>query len=276
MRFTTVLRPFILERWWCRADAGGGRGGPLSRGGAGVLARHLLLIAVALGFGPPRSLAEPGLTRELAAAAPALDAKALAFAVSALQCAQRGALAAAKRLAVIDYSLPSTQPRLWVFDLDTRSLLREEYVAHGRGSGENLASRFSNEPGSLQSSLGLFRTAESYVGRNGYSLRLEGLEPGINDRAFERAIVLHGAPYVSDEALRQLGRLGRSLGCPAVRPEIATELIDEIKGGQYLFVYYPDRDFLAGSSLLACSADTLSDAGQYAGSSSAAASAGER
>lgn len=239
---------------------------------AGALARCWLAVA-ALALSAPTALAEPGLTDALATAAPALDTRVLELAVASVDCALRSTPAAAKRLAVIDYSLPSTQPRLWVFDLQTRSLLREEHVAHGRGSGENHASRFSNEPGSLQSSLGLFRTAESYIGRNGYSLRLEGLEPGINDRAFERAIVMHGAPYVSDEAMRLLGRLGRSLGCPAVRTEIAAELIDEIKGGQYLFVYYPDREFLAASGLLACPAAgaALSDAGRYAGSPEPAA-----
>ena len=253
---------------------------PVSRGesectwrGGGALARRVLIVATVLAANANTVLAEPALAGALATAAPAVDSRVLELAVASLDCAQRSTSAAAKRLAVIDYSLPSTQPRLWVFDLGTRTLLREEHVAHGRGSGDNHASRFSNEPGSLQSSLGLFRTAESYVGRNGYSLRLEGLEPGINDRAVERAIVMHGAPYVSDEAMRQLGRLGRSLGCPAVRPEIATELIDEIKGGQYLFAYYPDREFLAASSLLACPAATapLSAGGAYAGWSEAAA-----
>lgn len=191
------------------------------------------------------------LARDLAIAAPRADRRVLGLAVTALACAERGVLNA-RRLVVIDYSLRSTLPRLWLFDLETRRLLLEEHVAHGKGSGEDHAFRFSNEPGSLQSSLGLFRTTETYMGRHGYSLRLEGLEPGINDRASERAIVMHGAPYVSDEAMRQLGRLGRSGGCPAIRMEIAADLIDEIRGGQYLFAYYPDREYLASSSLLAC------------------------
>ena len=100
---------------------------------------------------------------------------------------------------MIDYSRPSTQKRLWVFDLRTRALLYEELVAHGRGSGENVATSFSNDPESHQSSLGLFRTEDTYVGRNGYSLRLRGLDAGFNDHAYERAIVMHGAPYVSDD-----------------------------------------------------------------------------
>ena len=120
-------------------------------------------------------------------------------------------------LTVIDYSRASTQPRLWVLDLEREQLLFEELVAHGQGSGENFATRFSNADGSHQTSLGLFRTADTYVGGNGYSLRLDGLEAGFNDRARERAIVMHGAPYVSDNNVRTVGRLGRSHGCPALR-----------------------------------------------------------
>jgi hypothetical protein len=141
-----------------------------------------------------------------------------------------------------------------VFDLLKPRLLYNEYVAHGRNSGENFATRFSNVEGSLQSSLGLFRTAETYQGDNGYSLRMDGLEPGINDRARERALVMHGAWYVDPlQALKQ-GRLGRSLGCPALRPQVAHALIDSIKQGQLLFAYYPDRAWIAQSRLLDCDA----------------------
>ncbi len=131
-------------------------------------------------------------------------------------------------------------------------LLFSEYVAHGRNSGDNLATHFSNLEGSLESSLGLFRTAETYEGDNGYSLRMDGLEPGVNDRARERALVMHGAWYVDPlQALKQ-GRLGRSLGCPALRPQVAQAVIDSLKQGQLLFAYYPDRDWLAHSTLLGC------------------------
>ena len=153
-------------------------------------------------------------------------------------------------MSVIDYSRPSTQPRLWVFDLTQTKLLFEEWVAHGRNTGENLASKFSNRNGSYMSSLGAFRTQESYVGNNGYSLRLEGLEPGFNDQARTRAIVIHGAPYVSETLIRQQGRLGRSLGCPAVRPSVARPLIDTSRGGSFVFAYYPDQDWLHRSQLL--------------------------
>jgi hypothetical protein len=142
-------------------------------------------------------------------------------------------------LTVIDYGLPSTARRLWVFDMAQHRLIFHELVAHGRGSGEDLARFFSNEEGSLMSSLGAFVTGETYVGKNGYSLRLRGLEPGVNDRAEARTIVMHGAPYVTDEFARRVGRLGRSHGCPALRPEIARPLIDAIKDRSLLYVWSP-------------------------------------
>lgn len=153
-------------------------------------------------------------------------------------------------LGVIDYSRPSTAPRLWVFDIAEQKLLYEERVAHGRNSGGDRAERFSNEVGSLESSIGGFESAGTYIGHNGYSLRLRGLEPGFNDRAMERAIVVHGAPYVSDALVQSQGRLGRSFGCPAVRPAIARPLIDALSEGSFLFAYYPDADWLARSRLL--------------------------
>ena len=170
----------------------------------------------------------PTLLQRLAAAAPAADPAVLELALQARRCAARADVATGSTLAVIDYSRPSTQPRLWVFDLDRPGLLYSEYVAHGRGSGDNFARRFSNDDGSLQSSLGLFRTAETYIGDNGYSLRLDGLEPGINDHARERALVMHGAWYVDPLLASTQGRIGRSLGCPALRPTVAHALIDAV------------------------------------------------
>ena len=153
-------------------------------------------------------------------------------------------------LTVIDFSQPSTNRRMWVYDLQTRTLLFEELVSHGRGSGTTLANAFSNEPESNRSSLGLFRTADTYVGKHGYSLRLDGLEPGFNDRARERAIVMHAADYVNERVANAQGYLGRSLGCPAVRPEISRQLIDAVKGGGLLFAYYPDPQWLKTSKYL--------------------------
>jgi len=158
----------------------------------------------------------------------------------------------ARNLTLIDYSLVSTQKRLWVFDLITGKLLFHELVAHGKNTGENFARHFSNTYGSLQTSLGLFRTKETYMGANGYSLRMEGLEEGFNDKAMERAIVFHGAPYVDSKLAQKLGRLGRSHGCPAVRSGVARKVIDTIKGDQFLFSYYPDKNWLASSKFLNC------------------------
>jgi hypothetical protein len=153
-------------------------------------------------------------------------------------------------LTIIDYSKASVEPRLWVLDLRSRELVYEELVSHGQGSGGDRATRFSNQPDSHQTSLGLYVTEQPYVGRNGYSLRLDGLDKGFNDRARERAIVMHGAPYVNVGITKSLGRLGRSHGCPAVRDEVARELIDRVKGGSLLFAYYPDHEWLRSSKFL--------------------------
>lgn len=195
---------------------------------------------------------ERSLVDALAAVAPSLDRTVLGKAVGAMQCAISGGMRPAERLAVIDFSLPSSVPRLWIFDLATRSLLLEELVAHGQNSGDNHATRFSNVVGSHQSSLGLFRTQETYFGRHGYSLRMDGLEPGINDRARERAIVIHAADYVDPQWVVRQGRIGRSQGCPAVRPEIARTVIDSLKDGQFMFSYYPDPAWLTDSAYLNC------------------------
>jgi hypothetical protein len=194
------------------------------------------------------------LINTLLHAAPTIDANALELAVTAMYCAIGHGMSPSQRLAVIDYSRPSTEPRLWVFDLQQRTLLYRELVAHGRNSGENYARAFSNAEGSLQTSLGLFRTLDTYNGSNGYSLRMDGLEEGFNDRARERAIVMHGAPYVNTDLARKQGRVGRSWGCPAVRSGIARQMIDTLKGGQFIFSYYPDPHWLASSHYLHCDA----------------------
>ncbi|WP_156940866.1 murein L,D-transpeptidase catalytic domain family protein [Halomonas halodenitrificans] len=199
----------------------------------------------------PGSRDGESLTRTLTRLAPQASREVLTLAANALSCADPDA----DRLAVIDYSLPSSEPRLWVFDLARKTLLFEELVSHGRGSGNALASRFSNTPESHQSSLGLFRTMNTYYGRNGYSLRLEGLETGVNHLAYDRAIVMHGADYVSESFIEQTGRLGRSLGCPAVRQEVSYPLIDSLKEEQYLFAYYPDPEWLEDSAYLDCNRD---------------------
>jgi len=135
-----------------------------------------------------------------------------------------------------------------VLDLAHGEVLFHELVAHGAGSGDNYATRFSNTVDSRQTSLGLFRTAGTYEGGNGYSLKLQGLEPGFNDRAEQRNIVMHGAWYVSAEHARQHGRLGRSWGCPALPLEDARPVIDKIKGGTFVFSYAPDTAWLRTAS----------------------------
>jgi hypothetical protein len=193
-----------------------------------------------------------GLFEDLARSAPGLNQQALRHALAAMQCAVNHGASPARRLAVIDYSLPSAKQRLWIFDLQRKRLLLQDFVAHGRQSGENIADRFSNLLGSHQTSLGLFRTAESYSGKHGYSLRMDGLEPGLNDLARERAIVIHGAAYVSPRLVHSQGRIGRSLGCPAVRPEVARMVVDQLKGGQFLFAWHSDPRWLQGSAYLDC------------------------
>jgi hypothetical protein len=141
-----------------------------------------------------------------------------------------------------------------VFDVERGRLLFQELVAHGRNTGEKVAEHFSNVEGSKMSSLGLYQTAETYYGSNGYSLRLRGLDSGFNDRALERAIVMHGASYVSAAIAEHMGRLGRSWGCPAVRQEVARGVIDTLKGGALLFAYYPDSKWLSESTFFKCGA----------------------
>ncbi len=153
-------------------------------------------------------------------------------------------------LTVIDFSLPSTQKRLWVIDPSKGLILHHSVVAHGRNSGELLAKNFSNQPESFKSSLGFYKTAETYQGKHGYSLRLDGLEKGFNDQARNRAIVIHGADYAKEEFAKSTGRLGRSLGCPALPPELSAKVIDLIKDGSLLFIYGNDESYLQKSYLL--------------------------
>jgi hypothetical protein len=181
----------------------------------------------------------------------AIDRTIFELALRATSCAvQSGAVTDPRTLTIIDYSKPSTSKRLWVFDLHAHRLLYEELVAHGSGSGANVPTLFSNEPDSRKTSLGLFVTADTYIGKNGYSLRLDGLDAGFNDHARKRAIVMHGAPYVSAEFARAQGRLGRSWGCPAVSDAVARKLIDRVKGGGLVFAYYPDDRWLSTSKYL--------------------------
>jgi hypothetical protein len=214
------------------------------------LSRTTFLSAIFLGFFVAgslpvcsRSLPAPtseSLFNALLKLAPSINPQALQTALTSLRQLQTNGLSVRSDvLTVIDYTKPSSEPRLWVFDLIRARILFWELVAHGRNSGDNRALRFSNQPGSLMSSLGIFLTRNTYIGEHGLSLRLQGLEKGINDKSMERAIVIHAASYVSEKVARREGRIGRSWGCPAVRPEISRRLIETVENGTLLLAYYP-------------------------------------
>lgn len=179
------------------------------------------------------------LSGELVSAATAagLSTGVLALAVEAHDRVVAAGRSASSLLTVIDYSKLSREKRLWVVDLDRDSVLAHTLVAHGRNSGGDRATHFSNDLGSNQTSLGTFVTGKTYVGAHGLSLRLIGLDPGVNDNALARAIVIHAAEYVNSGIVASLGRLGRSLGCPALSPDVAPEIIDLIKDGTVVFAY---------------------------------------
>jgi hypothetical protein len=172
------------------------------------------------------------------------------FKTAILGCQQIDNLYKKNLVTIIDFSKPSTEKRFFVIDLENKRLIYKCFVAHGKNSGDNYAKSFSNQPGSLKSSLGFFLTAETYYGDHGYSLRLEGLEKSINDNARAREIVIHGAEYVSEEFIKKFGRLGRSWGCPALPVEISKEIIDKISGGSCLFIYGDDIYFRENSVFL--------------------------
>ena len=156
-------------------------------------------------------------------------------------------------ISIIDFTLPSTEKRLWVIDLSSGRVLHHSLVAHGKNSGELYARTFSNNQDSYQSSLGFYLTGQTYIGKHGLSLKLHGLEPGINDRAEARAIVIHSANYVDDSYAKKIGRLGRSWGCPAIPVEQHKEIINALAGGTCLFIYYPDHDYLSRSRFIGSS-----------------------
>ena len=162
-----------------------------------------------------------------------------------------GKIADTGKITIIDFGQPSNQKRLYVIDLNKRQLLFQSLVSHGRGTGGLWATSFSNNPSSYKSSPGFYITEETYTGHNGYSLRLDGLEKGINDNARNRAIVMHGARYANESAINALGFLGRSEGCPALPQSMYKPVINTIKNGTCLFIYAPDESYLTHSEFLA-------------------------
>jgi hypothetical protein len=153
-------------------------------------------------------------------------------------------------LTICDFSQSSRSKRLYIIDVQESKLVTHTYVAHGKNSGAEYATKFSNIPESLQSSLGFYVTAQTYIGEHGLSLRINGVEPGINNKAFERSIVIHGAAYVDAARARAGIMMGRSYGCPAVPQKESNAIIHTIKNGTCLFIYHPDRNYLLHSKIL--------------------------
>ena len=153
-------------------------------------------------------------------------------------------------LTLIDFSMSSNSKRLWVIDLTTNTILYNSLVAHGRNTGNEFATSFSNSAQSFKSSLGFYATGEIYSGKHGKSLRLDGLEKGINDNARVRAVVIHGAEYVSNSFIQNNKRLGRSLGCPALPMDLSSEIVQTIKDKSCLFIYYPSDNYKIASKLV--------------------------
>jgi len=153
-------------------------------------------------------------------------------------------------ITVVDFSQPSTKKRFYLIDMESKSIIFQDYVAHGKNTGNLWAKNFSNIPNSNQSSLGFYKTAETYYGKHGLSLRLEGLETGINNLARKRAIVIHSADYAEEKFIERYGRLGRSFGCPALPARNYQKIVDKIKEGSLLFIYSPQEEYLKNSTVL--------------------------
>ncbi len=182
--------------------------------------------------------------------APSLKTKVLNLAVKAYNHANEKGQVKKPYLTVIDYSLPSSKQRMWVFDVDKDKLLYNTYVAHGKNSGNLYAKSFSNRPSSKASSLGTYITKGTYIGGKGVSLNLQGMEKGYNNNAFDRRVVMHGAWYVTKQFIKNNGRAGRSWGCPAVGTKWAKPIINTIKNGSVIFAYFPDTNWLSHSNYL--------------------------
>lgn len=187
----------------------------------------------------------------LSQSAPNLRKKVLKLALVAYQNARAKGAVKNPILTVIDYSLPSRQQRMWIFDVRKEKLLYNTYVAHGKNSGLDVPHHFSNQMSSKETSLGTYITKGTYMGSKGYSLNLQGLEKGFNDNAYNRRVVIHGAWYVEPSFIKQAGRAGRSWGCPSIASTLAKPVINTIKGGSVVFAYYPDKKYLSHSGYIA-------------------------
>lgn len=181
---------------------------------------------------------------------PELNPKVLQLATTAYHNAKAEGIGEKDLLTIVDYSLPSTEKRLWVIDMRNNKVVHHTHVSHGIGSGGNYATKFSNNHGSKMSSLGLFLTGDIYNGHYGASLNLHGLEDKFNSNALARRIVVHPAHYANEWMIKSAGRLGRSFGCLALNTKIAHKIMHTIKNGSLIFCYYPDKNWLKESKLL--------------------------
>ncbi len=163
---------------------------------------------------------------------------------------ETGALANEKIITIVDFSKPSSEKRMFIIDLEHYKVLFNTYVAHGMQSGKEYANQFSNVLSSNKSSLGFYETLGTYMGGNGYSLKLQGMEKGINDNANRRDIVIHGADYVDERLIHSQGYIGRSWGCPAIPRSLHKSIINKIKNGTCLFIFSPEKRYLASSKIL--------------------------
>lgn len=227
-------------------------------------ALYLILFSMLVGFGPfyfsYNSMLEDNTVgskewlaheiKTIDAQADNLDPTVLKLGLTAYAKARQQGLDDKQVLTIIDYSKPSSERRLWVVDLKNSKVLFNTWVAHGKNSGEKNATSFSNNPRSLKSSLGVFVTTETYSGHKGLSLRIKGLEQGINDNVLRRDVVFHGAEYASEAVAKERGMLGRSWGCMAVSRDTIKPLVDTIKNDTVVVAYYPDQHWLNTSAYL--------------------------
>jgi len=223
----------------------------------------LILVVSSVALAPAAFAANPmaDIDRQtltnLLVAAPGLSRQALEHGLKAARCAASMDESSSPLLTIIDYSKPSKSKRMWVLDIKRDKVVYNEWVAHGVNSGNAKASKFSNRVNSRQTSLGVYRTAETYSGKHGYSLKLDGLDGEYNNRARERAIVIHGASYVDGKNAKRTGRIGRSWGCPALRKSVSRNVINTIKNGSLVVAYYPQKAWMQKSAFLNCPAATL-------------------
>ncbi len=204
-------------------------------------------------YSPAKALTTQNLKQKelsLQKIAPHLNKKALHYALLAYSHARQQGLDKKQIFSVIDFQDPSTEKRLWVFNMKNNKLIFRGLVAHGSHTGGNYAKHFSNVSGSRESSLGLYKAGKAYYGNDGYSMHLIGLTPGFNTNAYRRNVVMHGASYVSESFAHRVGRLGRSFGCTALNKRYSRKVINTVKDGTLIFAYYPDARLLHSSPFL--------------------------